>query len=571
MALSGDYVVISHPPFVYYAPCSAVPDDHTLIGPLPAPRRRSRVARRALAIACIAAVGYAGVGLPALEPGISPGAPTGARAADDGSLRYLTSEPSTLDPAAANDAGTVQTLLQLYAGLTRLDEDVEPYPSLAEGWDVSPDGRTYRFTMRERLTFSDGSPLDATDVKRSWIRLLDPATGSPAAAMLADIEGASAFARGAASSDEVAIETPDARTLEVTLEHPASYFPAVLATPATFVVPRTADSSDAWATPRDFVGSGPYVVESVAPSEIMLRGNQRYVAGAPSIDEVSIVTDLTDTDPVTAFEDRHLDLTSIASWDAAWARYDRDLGASVHQGRSLSVAYFAFDTAEPPFDDARVRQAFALALDRPRLVALEAASGEEPASSLVPPALWPEGMGVDPPADPDAARGLLRDAGYADGADLGEVTVMLGGFGAPGVIASWEEELGVEIVQETMDGDTYFDRLEEDTPPIFTVSWVTDYPSPQALFGLLLRPEASSNYGRWDDARFLELLDEAASADDEAGQAAGYVAVDAYVDEQAPVIPYTYGEDWWLVRRGLRGARSLTIGIFDFGRLSWDE
>ncbi|MDQ3879937.1 MAG: peptide ABC transporter substrate-binding protein, partial [Chloroflexota bacterium] len=479
--------------------------------------------------------------------------------------------PSTLDPAAANDAGTVQLHLQLYAGLTRLDEAVEPYPSLAERWEVSDDGRTYRFAIRDGLTFSDGSPLDAADVRRSWIRLLDPATGSPGAALLADIEGAVAFARGDASADDVAIDAGDPHVLKVTLTHPASYFPALTATPATFVVPRSADAGDAWASPRDFIGSGPYVVGAVTADEMVLRANQRYVAGPPAIDEITVVTDLTDTDQVTAFEAGALDLTSVAPWDAAWARYDGDLGRNLHQGRSLSVSYFAFDTTEPPFDDVRVRQAFARALDRPRLVALEAASGEEAASSLVPPALWPEGLSDDEPADPDGARALLRDAGYADGGDLGLITVALGGFGAPGAIADWESELGVEIVQETMDGDTYFDALAHEPPPIFTVGWIADYPSPQALYALLLAPDAASNYGRWIDPEFEELLARAAAADTERDQAAGYVAVDAYVDEQAPVIPYAYPEDWWLVRDGLRGAQSLTIGIFDFGRLSWDE
>ena len=119
-----------------------------------------------------------------------------AQGGDDDALRYLGSEPSTLDPAAANDAGTVQMHLQLYAGLTRLNEDVEPYPSLAESWDVSGDGLTYTFRLRKGLTFSDGSPLDASDFRRSWMRLLEPEFGSPGAALLADVAGASAYADG---------------------------------------------------------------------------------------------------------------------------------------------------------------------------------------------------------------------------------------------------------------------------------------------------------------------------------------------------------------------------------------
>lgn len=496
---------------------------------------------------------------------------TSVRAANGGALRYLGSEPSTLDPALANDAGTVQVLLQLYAGLTRLDEEVEPYPSLAQGWDVSPDGETYRFRMRDGLTFSDGTTLDASDVRRSWMRLLDPSIGAPGAALLADIRGALDFAGGRADAEEVGLEVPDPLTLQVSLRHPASYFPALVATPAAFVVPPTANATEAWADPDDFVGSGPYVVESIEPTGIALRGNPRYVAGPPPIEEITIVTDLGVGDPVTMFADGELDVAGVFSSEAAWIAYDEELGPSLHRGQSLSVAYFAFDTTEPPFDDADVRRAFALALDRPRLVELASGSGEEAASSLVPPALWPAGLQPDPPGDPEAARALLEEAGYRDGSELGPMTVSLGGFGASGVTATWEEELGVELELESMDFEPYFDRLEEEAPEIFTVSWITDYPSPQALYGLLLAPGASSNFGGWDDPRFVDLLERAAAADTETAQAAGYVAVDEYVDEQAPVIPYSYGEDWWLVREGLRGARSLTVGLFDFGRLSWAD
>ena len=467
--------------------------------------------------------------------------------------------------------GTIQVLLQLYAGLTRLDENVQPYPSLARSWDVTDDGLTYTFTLQDDLRFSDGSPLDASDVRRSWLRLLDPATGGSGAAFLAGIAGATAYAAGEADAEDVGIEVPDDRTVVVTLAHPASHFLAVLGTPATFVVPRTADETDAWATPDDFVGSGPYVVDSFTPELVVLRANEHYVGGPPSIEEIRIVTDLENNDATTAFEDGELDLAGVPGYDAGWIRFDASLGPHLHQAGSLSVEYFGFDTTRPPFDDARVRRAFLLALDRPRLVTLASGQAAEPASSLVPPALWPEGMEPDEPGSVDDALALLEEAGYGDPGDLGEITVSVSMFGASGVMEVWREELGVDLVLETMDFEVYLDALEDEPPQIFTVNWVADYPSPQALYGLLLAPGADSNWGRWDDPRFVELLEAAAAADDPVEQAARYVEVDEYVDDQAPVIPYQYGEDWWLVRSGLRGAQTLTTGLLDFGRLSWAD
>jgi oligopeptide transport system substrate-binding protein len=508
------------------------------------------------------------VGVAALVLALSSSLPARPAIAAGPTLRYLGGELKTLDPAFISDQGDVQLLLQLYAGLTRLDENGEPYPSLAESWTVSDDGLGYTFRLRSGLTFSDGSSLGAEDVRRSWLRILDPATGASAPDVLNVIDGASARLAGGPEGD-VGIEAPDARTLVVRLRHPASHFLAITATPTTFVVPPNADESSDWQTVDDFVGSGPYVVDGLEGTEVVLRANERYVAGPPPISEIRWVTEL-DGDAVTAYADDQLDLLGVASFDASWIAYDHDIGPALHLGAAYGVQYFGFDTTRPPFDDARVRRAFALALDRPRLVELAEGTSSQAASSLVPPALWPDGMEDDQGADPVEARRLLEEAGYADGSDLGPITVNDAGLGVGPAVATWREELGVEITIEGMDFADYLTALEERPPQVFTINWIVDYPSPYALYSLLLLPDAASNYGRWQDDRFIGLLEAASAAGSEAAQAQAYRAVDARVDEEAPVIPWAYGSSWWLVRPGLRGLGNLTLGLMDLGRVSWE-
>lgn len=489
--------------------------------------------------------------------------------AGSGALRYLGGDVGTLDPAFIGDASDVQLMLQLYAGLTRLDEEGSVYPSLAAAWSVSDDGLTYTFTLREGLTFSDGSPLQADDVRRSWLRLLDPEVGALAPGMLTVVRGASDRLQGG-PEDAVGISVTDADTLVVELAHPAGYFTAITATPSTFVVPRDAGLDDTWQTPDRFVGTGPYVVDAMEGEDLILRANDRYVGGAPPIDEVRWIGRL-DGDAVSAFADGEIDLTGIGSFDASWIRYDRDLGPSLQEGAALSVQYFAFDTTRPPFDDERVRRAFALALDRQRLVELAAGSGSTAAGSIVPPALWPgETFGAPDAADPDEARRLLDEAGYASGADLGTITVNGTGLGVEPAVAVWEAELGVQVEVEVMDFADYLVALRTTPPQVFTINWIADYPSPHALFGLLLLPDAPDNDGRWVDDEFVALLQAAAAAEDPDAQAAAYGEVDARVRDQAPLVPWSYDENWWLVREGMRGTGSLTIGLLDFGRLSWD-
>jgi ABC-type transport system substrate-binding protein len=483
-------------------------------------------------------------------------------------LRYLAGPPGTLDPAFISSAGDVQLLLQLYAGLTRLDETGEPYPSLASGWEISDDGLTYEFVIRDDLEFSDGSALTAEDVRRSWLRLLDPATAATAPDVLSVVRGAGERLAGDLSAAEVGISAPDATTLVVELRHPASYFLDIVATPATFVVPRDADATESWQTVEDFVGSGPYLVDGTDEADLVLRANERYVAGPPPIDEVRWVGSV-DGDAATAFADGRLDLAGVPGWDATWIAYDADLGPHLHAAEPLVTSYFGFDTSNPPFDDPDVRRAFLLALDRERLVPLAEGVSSQAAGSLVPPAIWPEGFSPELEFDPDAARDLLDAAGYADRSELGTIVVNGSGLGVEPAVETWREELGVDIAIENMTFGDFLDLLEIRPPQIFTVSWIADYASPHALYGLLLDSGAASNWGDWRDRAFVELLQAAAAAPvDELGSA--YDRVEAYVAEAAPVIPWAYGETWWLVADGLRGLGNLTVGLIDFGRVSWD-
>lgn len=482
-------------------------------------------------------------------------------------LRYLGGAVKSLDPARISDAGDVELLLQLYAGLTRLDEQGNVYPSLAQSWDTSSDGTIYTFHLRANLHFSDGSPLDATDVRRSWLRLLDPSVRATAPDVLNIITGASERLNGGSESG-VGVSAPNATTLVVHLRHPAGYFTAITATPSTFVVPRSAQPNGEWQTADHFVGSGPYVADGMTATTLKLTANHQYVGNAPPIGEVDWLTDLTG-DPVTAYSQDQLDLVQVAPSDATWIGYDPTLGRGLHQAASLSLAYLGFNTTQPPFNDARVRRAFSLALDKSRLVELSFGEAGVPANSVVPPALQPQGFGPDAAANLAEARSLLDAAGFSDRSKLGTIVVDGTGLDVAPIVATWRAQLGVRISVETMSFDDYYASLDAGrVPQIFTVDWIADYPSPQALYDLLLSPGARSNYGHWSDEHFAQLLEAAASANG-ASQAAAYAAVEAEVDAQAPIIPWSYDESSWLVRPGLRGLGTLTVGLLDFGLVSW--
>ena len=120
-------------------------------------------------------------------------------AAADRPARIFLGQPATLDPAVAGDAGSAAVIAQLFEGLTAIDPTLTPRPALAERWELRDDGRTVVFTLRDGLTFSDGSALSAADVRRSWLRVVDPAAPSPLASLLYDVVGARDYATAAAA------------------------------------------------------------------------------------------------------------------------------------------------------------------------------------------------------------------------------------------------------------------------------------------------------------------------------------------------------------------------------------
>ena len=174
----------------------------------------------------------------------------------------------------------------------------------------------------------------------------------------------------------------------------------------------------------------------------------------------------------------------------------------------------------------------------------------------------------DQTSDPAQARQLLDEAGYADRSRLGTITVNGSGLGVGPAVEVWKRELGVSTAVETMEFRDYLSALSDHVPQVFTISWIADYPSPYALYSLLLLPDAVSNYGRWNDPEFMRLLEAASAAEGDA-QAAAYAAVDARVDAEVPVIPWSYATGWWLIRPGLRGLGTPAVGLLDFGRVAW--
>jgi ABC-type oligopeptide transport system substrate-binding subunit len=488
--------------------------------------------------------------------------------------RILMGEPATLDPAAASDAGSAAVIAQLFEGLTAMDPTRTPRPALAERWELRDGGRTVTFTLRAGLQFSDGSPLTADDVRRSWLRVIDPQAPSPLASLLYDVEGAREYAAGRGDAGAVGIRATGSR-LEVRLTRPAGDFPAIAASPTLAVVPPAVGRDPTALRPgAAFVGSGGYLLAGAATDGLTLEVNSRYWAGTPAIGEITLVSDIGGRSQVDVFAAGELDWAPVAGYDASWLAFDPDLGPSLRGWSDLAVTYYGFETGRPPFDDARVRRAFASAVDWTRIVQLADGDDALPATSMVPPGI--PGRSDErflPAFDPAAARRLLAEAGYADPATFPAVTLVTGGSIYDGaILAQLRENLGIAVRYEALDFATLFARLgSEDSPDMWALSWIADYPSPNDFLGILLGSDQPNNYGGWSNAAFDAAIADAVGTDDPATARAGYDAAETILRDEVPTIPVSYGTSAALAREGLLGAVSNGLGILRLAGLAWAD
>ncbi len=528
-----------------------------------APLRLSPRSRRGLAAIAVVVAGLVATTALVAAPAV----------AGEGTARILMGEPATLDPAAAGDAGSAAVIAQLFEGLTAIDPTRTARPALAERWELRDGGRTVVFTLRAGLQFSDGSPLTPDDVRRSWLRVIDPQAPSPLASLLYDVEGARDYAAGRGDADRVGIVATDS-TLEVRLTRPAGDFPAIAASPTLAVVPPSVGRDAAALQPGSaFVASGGYLLTGVVADGYTLRANPRYWAGAPAIGEITLVSDIGGRSSVDVFAAGELDWAPVGEDDASWLAYDPVLGPSLRRWSDLAVTYYGFETGRPPFDDARVRRAFASAVDWKRIVELTDGAAALPATSMVPPDIPGRSDESFVPAyDPGGARRLLAEAGYADPATFPAVTLVTGGAAYDeAILTQLRENLGVTVAFEALDFATLFSRLgSEDSPDMWALSWIADYPSPNDFLGILLGSDQPNNYGSWSNAAFDAAIADAGATDDPATVRAGYDAAETILRDEVPTIPVSYGTSAALAREGLLGAASNGLGILRLAGLAWD-
>ena len=487
---------------------------------------------------------------------------------DESTFRMtLSNEPPTLDWNLATDSVSFDVLINLMEGLTEYDEHLRPRPAVARSWEVSSDGRTYLFHLREDARWSDGKPVTAGDFEYSWKRLLDPKTAAEYAYFLYDIEGAEDYNTGKTDRPEsVGVRALDNRTLQVRLRKPIVFFPSIVTFMVTYPMRRdiVEKFGERWTEPGSIVTDGPFVLDEWRHEyKLSLRPNPYYYGTRPALDRVVMFVVNETTTALTLYETGDLEMATLPPE-----------AMSVYRGKPeyftapiLRGYYYGFNVLKPPFTDPRVRRAFSMAIDRKEFPAI-LKRGEIPASFWVPPGMPYFNSAIGLPFDPDTARGLLAEAGFPGGRGFPAVTASFNtspenSLIAENLQAQWKRNLGVQVLLDNQEWKVYLKRLQTDPPPLFRLGWGADYPDPDNFLNLFTST-SGNNRTRWKNNRYDELIRSAAADPNPLRRQKAYdEAQRILLEKDSAIMPLFVATQNWVIKPYVRGLRINALELLE--------
>ena len=464
-------------------------------------------------------------------------------------------EPEWLDPNRCADGNGGEIIWNTFAGLVQAHPaTLEPMPEIATRWDVSADRQTYTFHLRPSQ-WSDGTPLTAHDFVFSFRRLVDPKTGSKYATNGHIFKGGAAVGRGAAPPESLGVRAVDDLTLVVELEDPLPYVLSFLTFYSFMPIPRhlLADlerrgiDEALWTRPEHVVSNGPYrLSEWKFRQRMVFDRNPRYWDAANvRLDRVR----------VAMVESYTTALNMYAAGEFDWPGSNTSLPAEFmdylagfkdyRRHPYLASYYYWINTKAPPLDNPLLRRALALAIDREALVRHVTRGGQIPAADLVPDGVAGYQALGRPLFDPEAARRLLAEAGYASGADVPAITLTYNTSEghkqvAEAVQQMWKDVLGISVELENQEWKVFLSTAEMNNFQLCRMGWTADYADP-FTFLELLTSACGNNHSNWSDPAYDRLLKEANREPDPATRLAKFREAEALALEQQPLIPlYTY-------------------------------
>lgn len=477
-------------------------------------------------------------------------------------------EPTDLDPHIITSQSDFNIAMALFEGLTAYDpKDLHAVPGVAEKWETSGDGLTWTFHLRDNAQWSNGDSVTARDFVYGFQRVLSPKLGAQYAYMLYHLKNGEAYNRGELKDfNAVGVRAADDHTLVLTLGHPVPYLASLAAHSSWAPVHRatiekygTIDQRGSqWTRPGHLVGNGPFVLTEWKPNQdiCVARSSTYWDRGAVKLERVYFYPIESETTEEAAFRAGQLHVTTQVPTEKI-AEYKADPHHYLVQAPILGTYFYRVNVTKPPLNDARVRRALAMAIDREQIVTRVMKGGQQPNGHLTPPNIAGFTARAGIPTDIAAAQKLLAEAGYPEGRNFPTLEVSYNTTEGHRRIAEaiqqmWRKNLGITVTLLNREAKVHDDAMRQMQYEIGRYGWFGDYLDPSTFLDLMTT-DSGNNLTGWSNAEYDRLIQLSRATADNAQRYESFQRCEEILAAEAPLLPiYTYVRNY-LVRPEVKG------------------
>jgi len=484
-------------------------------------------------------------------------------------------DPTSLDPRIVRDLSSASMMRLFFEGLMRTNTKGELESAIAESVSVSEDKKTYTFTLRA-AKWSDGTPITAEDFEQSWKSVLSPNFPAPNAYQLYVIKGAKAAKEGSSPPDSISIKALSPSVLRVELEAPTPYFLELCSCHFYFPVSKKMrEQGTAYNDKADnLIGSGPFTISHINPR------NELSVVKNPNYWDVNHVK----LDRIT-FQvlDEHTALQLFKSGAIDWAgsplsTLPQDAIATLKKEGKLQVTagagthWFRFNTEQAPFNNEKMRKAFALALDRKAIVDHVTQGNQTPAIGIIPPSFGIKEQNFYSDNDKTAAQALFNEA-LAEmkltKSTLPKITLSYGANDrnhkiAQAVQQQWNKTFGIDLNLESNEGQVQSEKMKKGNYQMGMGSWYADIRDPINFLEIFESRDNPTNQTYWQNPQYAALIKKSSLEGDPVKRLAILAEAESVLIKAMPVAPLFFSAFNYLKKKEVVGAYLSPLGYIDF-------
>ena len=499
-------------------------------------------------------------------------------------------EPNTLDPHQANGVWENNIIGDMFLGLYTEDEYAKSVNGAAIDHSVTEDGLIHTFKLRPGMVWSDGVPVTAADFVFAWQRILTPEIAAPYASLLYPFKNAQQINAGEMDPSELGATAVDDLTIRLETETPVPFIKTLMTHYTAWPVPKHAIEKygDDWIKPKNLVVNGAFKATDWRPNSYVrsVKNEKFYDADSVKVDTVYYYP----IDDVNAafrrFRAGEIDLnTCTQCYPIQQVKFiDENMPGTKRNESYLSTTYIAFNTNRPPYDDARVRRALGLMIDRDIIVTSVLRAGQVPAYGLVPPGIDNYVPSAEYPKMPEAgmtqdernviAKDLLKQAGFDESNPL-TITVKyrLSGDRKAIMVAMqnmWKQQ-GVTAELDGKEPKVAYADYRSRNFDIADAGWVADYNDPDNFLFIVKGSTGKINYSDYKNPVFDAKMNEAAITLDLKERAKIMAEAETMMLADMPIVPLYFDVQRNIVGTHISGWGDNALGIHRSRWLTIDE